>query len=214
MEPIPKSGYYYANMFARTALEAYEEVIGKNGLSAILNLAGLGNLIDNYPPDNLERGFDFSDFTAIHIALDEMYGSRGGHGLARRAGQATFNMVLKNFGALAGVGDPVFQALPFHTRIEIGLPAAARIFSQITDQFSTVDATEEAFIWTIHRCPICWTRHGAEMPVCSLSTGLLEALFAWISGGSQVRVSESKCCAMGDTVCEFSIPKIPEPMGS
>jgi hypothetical protein len=36
MEHIPKSGYYYANKFARIALEAYEEVMGKNGLNAIL----------------------------------------------------------------------------------------------------------------------------------------------------------------------------------
>ena len=82
MEQIPKSGFFYANKFARITLEAYEEVMGKNGLNAILNLAGLGTLIDNYPPDNLERQFDFADFTAIHIGLEEMYGPRGGRGLA------------------------------------------------------------------------------------------------------------------------------------
>lgn len=53
MEPIPKSGYYNTNKFGRIALEAYEEVMGKNGLNAVLNLAGLGNLIEHYPPDNL-----------------------------------------------------------------------------------------------------------------------------------------------------------------
>jgi len=76
MESIPKSGFYYANKFARIALEAYEEVMGKNGLNAILNLAGLSHLIDNYPPDNLEREFDFADFTAIHVALEEAVGWR------------------------------------------------------------------------------------------------------------------------------------------
>jgi hypothetical protein len=127
MEQIPKSGYYYANKFARITLEAYEEVMGKNGLNAILNLAGLGALIDNYPPDNLERQFDFSDFTAIHIGLEEMYGPRGGRGLALRAGRATFNKALKNFGALAGVGDLAFMVLPLQAKIRIGLPASAKI---------------------------------------------------------------------------------------
>ena len=47
MEHIPKSGFYYANKFTRITLQAYEEVMGKNGLNAILNLAGLSNLIDN-----------------------------------------------------------------------------------------------------------------------------------------------------------------------
>ena len=96
MEKIPKSGFYYANKFTLITIKAYEDVMGKNGLNAIFNLAGLSNLIDNYPPDNLERLFDFADYTALHIALEEMYGPRGGRGLALRAGRATFNDALKN----------------------------------------------------------------------------------------------------------------------
>ncbi len=209
MEQIPKSGHYYANKFARIALEAYEEVMGKNGLNAILNLAGLSNLIDNYPPDNLARQFDFADFTAIHIGLEEMYGPRGGRGLALHAGRATFDDALKNFGALAGVGDLAFKVLPLQAKIRILLPAAARIFSQITDQQSTVDETDEAIIWTIHRCPICWSRKGVDKPVCYIHTGLLQAMLTWVSEGLEFRVNESKCCAVGDTICEFIIHKEP-----
>ena len=88
MEAIPKSGYYYPNKIARIALLALEDVMGKNGVNAILNLANLQHLIDNYPPDNLERQFDFADFSAINGALEEMYGPRGGRGLALRAGEA------------------------------------------------------------------------------------------------------------------------------
>jgi len=209
MELIPKSGYYYANKLTLITLQVYEEVVGKNGLNAILNMAGLSNLIDNYPPDNLERAIDFSDFTALHIALEEMYGSRAGRGLALRAGRATFNDALKNFGALAGVGDEAFKVLPLQTKIRIGLPASAKIFSQVTDQLSTVDETDDAFIWTNHRCPICWTRKGADKPVCYTSTGLLQAMLTWVSGGLEFRINESKCCAVGDTVCEFVIQKEP-----
>jgi hypothetical protein len=209
MEQIPKSGYYYANKFARLALNAYEEVMGKNGLNAILNLIGLKNLIDNYPPDNLERQFDFADFTAIHVGLEELYGPRGGRGLALRAGRATFNHGLRNFGALTGFGDNAFKELPLQSRIRIGLPAAARIFSQVTDQLSTVEENVDAFIWTIRRCPICWTRKGADKPVCYITTGLLQAMLAWVSGGLEYRVNESRCCAIGDTVCEFMIQKEP-----
>jgi hypothetical protein len=209
MQQIPKSGYYNTNKFARIALQAYEEVMGKNGLNAILNLAGLSNLIDNYPPDNLERQFDFADYTAIHIGLEEMYGLRGGRGLALRAGRATFNDVLKDYGAFAGVSDLAFKVLPLQTKIRIGLPAAARIFSQVSDQLTTVDETDDAFIWTIHRCPICWTRTGADKPVCYISTGLLQAMLTWVSDGLEFRVNESKCCAVGDTICEFVIQKEP-----
>ncbi len=209
MERIPKSGFYYANKFARIALQAYEEVMGKNGLNAILNLAGLGHLIDNYPPDNLEREFDFADFSSIHIALEEMYGPRGGRGLALRAGRATFNDALRNFGALAGVGDLAFKVLPLQAKLRIGLPAAAKIFSQITDQETTVEETENEFLWKIHRCPVCWGRSGADNPVCFIATGLLQAMLSWVSGGLEFRVNESKCVAMGHELCEFVIQKEP-----
>ena len=49
MESIPKSGFYYPNKFALITINALEDVMGKNGLNAILNLANLGNLIDNLP---------------------------------------------------------------------------------------------------------------------------------------------------------------------
>lgn len=209
MQQIPKSGFYNTNKFARIALQAYEEVMGKNGLNAILNLAGLGNLIDNYPPDNLERKFDFADYTAIHIGLEDLYGPRGGRGLALRAGKSTFSDVLKDYGALAGVSDLAFKVLPLQTKLRIGLPAAARIFSQSSDQLTSVDETDDAFIWTIHRCPTCWSRKGADKPVCYITTGLLQAMLTWVSGGMEFRVNESKCCAVGDTVCEFVIQKEP-----
>jgi predicted hydrocarbon binding protein len=209
MQQIPKSGFYNTNKFARIALQAYEEVMGKNGLNAILNLAGLSNLIDNYPPDNQERQFDFADYTAIHVGLEELYGPRGGRGLALRAGHSTFSDVLKDYGALAGVSDLAFKVLPLQTKLRIGLPAAARIFSQVSDQLTSVDETDDAFIWTIHRCPTCWSRQGADKPVCYITTGLLQAMLTWVSGGSEFRVNESKCCAIGDTVCEFVIQKEP-----
>ena len=38
MDPIPKSEYYYANKIARITIMAMEDVLGKNGLNAILNL--------------------------------------------------------------------------------------------------------------------------------------------------------------------------------
>ena len=86
MSPVQKSGLYYPNKFGLITLKSLEEVMGKNGLNAILNLAGLNNYIDSYPPDNLDKGFDFAELSAIGTGLEEMYGPRGGRGLALRAG--------------------------------------------------------------------------------------------------------------------------------
>ena len=209
MEPIPKSGYYYPNKAARITLESLLNVMGKNGLNAILNLAHLPHLIDNYPPNNLERDFDFADFTAVNWALEEMYGPRGGRGLALRAGRATFAEVLRNFGALAGVGDLAFKVLPLSAKMRIGVPTMARIFSQISDQHSTVEEIDNEFVYTIHRCPQCWGRKGLDKPVCFMGAGLLQEGLKWISGGSEFRVNETKCMAMGDEKCVYIINKTP-----
>jgi len=209
MSPVQKSGLYYPNKFGLITLKSLEEVMGKNGLNAILNLAGLSNYIDTYPPDNLDKGFDFSELSAIGTALEEMYGPRGGRGLALRAGRATFSDALKNFGALAGVADLAFVVLPLHAKLRIGVPAMAKIFSQLSDQLSTVEEKDNEYLYTIHKCPCCWGRHNADKPVCFIATGLLQEGLKWVSGGNEFRVNESKCVAVGDDVCEFVIQKEP-----
>jgi predicted hydrocarbon binding protein len=209
MSPVQKSGLYYPNKFGLITLKSLEEVMGKNGLNAILNLAGLNNYIDSYPPDNLEKGFDFAELSAIGTGLEEMYGPRGGRGLALRAGRATFSDALKNFGALAGVADLAFVVLPLHAKLRIGVPAMAKIFSQLSDQLSTVEEKDNEYIYTIHKCPCCWGRHNADKPVCFIATGLLQEGLKWVSGGNEFRVNESKCVALGDDVCEFVIQKEP-----
>ena len=191
MEPIPVSELYYPNKIARIALRALEDVMGKNGVNAILNLANLQHLLDNPPPDNLNREFDFAYFSSISGALEEMYGPRGGRGLALRAGRATFAEGLRNFGALAGAGDLAFKVLPLHTKLKIGLPAMARIFSQTSDQHSTVEEKDDHFIYTIHKCPVCYGRH-SEKPSCFIATGLLQEGLKWVSGGNEFRVNESQ----------------------
>lgn len=208
MTTIPKSGFYYPNKAGHIFLNALEDVMGKNGVSAVLNYSGLEDWIDNYPPDNLDREFDFAEMSAINGALEEMYGPRGGGGLARRAAWVTFDQLLKNFGALAGVGDIAFKVLPLQTKLKVGLPAMARVLAQISDQESTVEEMQDAFIYTIHRCPICWGRQ-AQSPTCFAAVGLLEQSLRWVSGQHTFTVVETKCVAVGDPFCQFTIDKTP-----
>jgi hypothetical protein len=205
-----KAGYYYPNKFARITLEAMEEVMGENGVKAVLNMAGLPELIGNYPPDNLEKEFDFADYTALNIALEEMYGPRGGRGLALRAGRATFAQGLRAFGALAGVGDLAFKVLPLNAKLKIGVPAMANIFMQFSDQISNVYDEGDKIIYTIERSPVCWERK-ADRPVCFVAVGLLQEGLRWVSGGQEFKVDETTCMAKGDDMCRFTIYK--EPIG-
>ena len=190
-------------------LEALEEVMGKNGLNAILEVAHLSDLIDNYPPANLEKAFDFAHYSSINGALEEMYGLRGGNNLAFRAGEATFTDALQNYGAMAEVSDLAFRYLPLEQKIRLGLPAMGRIFSQVSDQKSTFSEDDDAYYYIIERCPVCWGRTGKSEPVCFLAAGLLAESLKWVSGGLAFDIQEIECIAMGAPACRFRINKEP-----
>jgi hypothetical protein len=205
-----QAGYYYPNKFARITIEAMEEVMGENGLKAILHLAGLQHLIGNYPLDNLEKEFDFADYTALNVALEEMYGPRGGRGLALRAGRATFAQGLRAFGALAGVGDLAFKVLPLNAKLKIGVPAMANIFSQFSDQISNVyEEGNDRIIYTLERCPMCWDRKSDDRSVCFVGQGLLQEGLRWVSGGHEFKVDMDTCIAKGDEMGRYIIYKEP-----
>jgi hypothetical protein len=207
--PLEKSGYHYPNKFARLILEAMEEIMGQNGLNAILNLAQLSEYINNFPPDNLEKQVDFAHITALNIALEDMYGPRGGRGLALRAGRAIFAGGLRSFGALAGVSDLAFKVLPLNAKLKVGVPAMANIFSQFSDQISNVyEEGGDKIIYTMERCTLCWGRK-TDRAVCFMGQGLLQEGLRWVSGGREFKVDMTTCIAKGDDMARYIIFKEP-----
>lgn len=208
MQSIPLSGFANSNKFGRITLLGLEEVMGGHGVNAILNLAHLSHFIDAYPPSNLERTFDFAYTSALMGALEEMYGVRGGRVFALRVGRATFDDLLSNYGAMAGVTDLALRLIPLQLKVKIGLSAMARVFSQTSDQLTNLEDRGDAFLYTIHRCPACWGRR-SEHPACFLMAGILTAGLKWVSSGRDFRVVETACIAMGASACEFTIPKEP-----
>jgi hypothetical protein len=187
-----------------------EEVMGPNGLKALFNLVGLVQYTKQFPPDNLNREFDFADFASVNQGVFDIYGFRGGLGLSLRGGRATFDKGLKDFGALAGVGDFAFKVLPLGTKLRIGLPALVRIFSQFSDQVTHVENYGDHFLYYIDRCPVCWGRH-SDRPICFVARGLLQESLKWVSGGRDFRINEIECIAAGGSSCLFRIDK--EPIG-
>lgn len=203
-----KSGLYYPNKMGYIYLQAMEEVMGKGGINAVLNLAKLPHFIDNYPANNLARELDFSDFTAINKAIEDMYGIRGGRGLALRAGRAAFAQGLSDFGALIGMSELAFKVIPLGTKLKIGLRALAETFSTFSDQKSYVTEEDDHFVYTIEKCPVCWERH-TDRPVCFAATGVIQEGLRWVSGGKDFKVEQTHCHAMGHDTCDFSIYKKP-----
>ena len=203
-----KAAYYYPNRMGRIVLTAAEEILGQSGMRAVLNLAHLSGLIDNYPPNNLERAFPFEHLSAIQARLEDVYGQRAGRGLALRSGRVCFKHGLREFGSLLGVTDLAFRMLPFNSKIRAGMGIFADTFNKYSDQRVRVIDEERRFLWQIERCPVCWERRAAQ-PVCHLAVGLLQEALHWASGGRTFNVDETLCVARGDPTCTITIDKQP-----
>lgn len=203
-----KEAYYYPNKMGRIVLTAMEEIMGLHGVNAVLNLAQLHHLVNNYPPNNLKQGFTFADFSAILQTLDEMYGVRGGRGLALRAGRETWKYALKEFVPILGITDLAIRMLPLGIKIKIGLDVFAETFNKFSDQRVRLGEDERGYLWIIERCPICWQRT-SPTPCCHLAIGLLEQALDWVSRGRRFKVEEVACIAAGDDTCTMVIAKKP-----
>lgn len=210
IQPIAnkRQEYYYPNKMGRIVLTAMEEITGRHGVNAILNLAKLHHLVNNYPPNNLERGFSFVEVSRLQQTLDDMYGVRGGRGLALRAGRETWKYALKEFMPVLGITDLAVRTLPLGIKIKIGLDIFAETFNRFSDQKVRLGEDERGYLWVIERCPICWHRQSTT-PCCHLAVGLLEQALDWVSRGRRFRVEEVECIAKGDPACTIVISKKP-----
>lgn len=208
--PAPASAgvYYYPNKMVRIVLLAMEEVMGRNGVNAVLNLASLRHLVNNFPPNNFDRQVSFSDIGNLMRALDEMYGPRGGRGLALRAGRACFKYGIKEFGPVMGIADLAFRLLPLNMKMKAGAEVFADTFNKFSDQIVKLTEEDDRFIWQNMRCPMCWGRK-IETPCCHLAVGILQEALYWVSGGRNFDVTQTTCAASGDEVCTFVIDKNP-----
>lgn len=200
--------YFFPNKMGRIALLAMEEVMGRNGVNVILNLARLHHRIGNYPPDNFDQEFAFEELAQLLAALDEMYGTRGGRGLARRAGHACFKLGIKDFAPLLGIADLAFRVMPLGMRIRVSLEILAQIFNRFTDHLVRWGEDEQYYYWITERCGACWGRR-SNTPCCHLTVGLLEEGLYWISGGKRFYVEEVSCIAAGGSSCTILMSRNP-----
>jgi hypothetical protein len=200
--------YYYPNKMGRIVLMAMEEILGRTGINAVLNLANLSRYINCYPHNNLDLQFDFSEMGKIQAALESMYGPLGGRGVALRSGRACFKYGLREFGPMIGITDLTFRLLPLSEKLSVGAAFFAEMFNRFSDQRVHVEETRERFLWRIERCPVCWGRH-TDVTVCHLAVGLLQEALYWVSGGKFFIVEETHCVAMGDLTCTIAIDKQP-----
>jgi predicted hydrocarbon binding protein len=200
--------FFYPQKMGRLIFVGMEEVIGTSGMDAVLRIASLEQFIQNYPPPNADRAFPFTTVSLLQSSLEQVYGPRGGRGLALRAGRACFKYGLKEYGSMLGLTEMAFRLLSLPTKLHTGTKTFAELFNKHTDQKVVVEEKDNKILWHIERCPLCWERK-AEEPVCHLAVGLLQEALYWLSGGKVFNVEDTACIARGDVSCTITIDQTP-----
>ena len=191
------------NAIMRQALAASEEVMGKNGLNAILRLSNLGAFVNNLPPDNLDPAIKTTEYAQFNQAIEDFYG-RGGRGMLKRIGKASFQYALNEQPALLGVAGAALKLLPKKQRIKFILNSMANALKKSNSQVEIwVEEENGTIAYLDSSCAICHSRK-SKKPTCYLYLGSLGEAIEWATG-KEYKITETHCMAKGDSYCRFEI---------
>jgi hypothetical protein len=121
------------NALVRQALTSAQEVMGENGLTAVLKTSDLERFVGNFPPDNLEPSISASQYAKLNEAIEAFYG-RGGRGMLRRIGKASFQYAVREQAALLGLAGAALKLLPEKQRIKFILNSMANALKKSNPQ--------------------------------------------------------------------------------
>ena len=191
------------NSLVRQALVSAQEVMGDNGLNTVLRTCGLERFIDNFPPNNLEPSIQAAQYAKFNEAIEAFYG-RGGKGILRRIGKASFQYGVREQAALLGIAGVALKLLPERQRIKFILNGMADALKKSNPEVNAwVDDSGDRLAYVEATCAICHSRHSTE-PICHLYVGSVAEAVQWATGKEYV-VIETHCLARGDEYCRFEV---------
>lgn len=191
------------NSLVRQALTSAQEVMGDNGLNAVLRTSGLERFIGNFPPNNLEPSIQASQYAHLNQAIEDFYG-RAGKGMLRRIGKASFQYAVREQAALLGVAGVALKLLPEKQRIKFILNGMVDALKKSNPQVDArLDDSGDRLAYIESTCAICHGRH-FETPICYLYVGSISEAVKWATG-KEHDVVETHCLAKGDPYCRFEV---------
>jgi bacteriochlorophyll 4-vinyl reductase len=195
------------NASLRVLFLSMEEVMGQNGVGAVLNAAGLTRFVRNYPPNDLTPCVPFEDYAAVVKAVEDFYGPRSARASLIRVGQVTFQHAMKEHPATLGLAGLALKVLPLNMQIKLVLNNVANGMTRDLHEPARVQEQADCYLYIKDACGACQGRK-SERPVCFTTAGAILESLKWATG-KHFDVSETACRAMGGSTCTFRIAKAP-----
>ena len=188
---------------------AIEEVMGGEGMKAVLRGGKLDRYIGNYPAKNLELGVKFSEYGGAEQAVEDFYGPRGAKAMLLRVGRATFNYGIKEQSAVLGLAAQALKAMPLPqtAKMKLLLDQMVGAANKSINQPTRMDEDDENFWFIVDHC-ICMYRPTHAAPCCHVTVGALTEAMKWLTE-KQFSVHETECMNLGAAACKYRIPKTP-----
>ncbi|MBI3913777.1 MAG: hypothetical protein HY327_06280 [Chloroflexi bacterium] len=188
---------------------AIEEVMGGDGMKAVLHGGKLDRYIGNYPPKNLDFGVKFSEYGGAEQAVEDFYGPRGAKAMLQRVGRATFNYGIKEQSAVLGLAGQALKAmpLPLTAKMKLLLEQVAAAANKSINQPTRLEEDAEGFWFIVDHC-ICIYRPKHAAPCCHVTVGALTESMRWLTD-KHFTVQEVECMNTGAAACKYRIPKTP-----
>ncbi len=181
-----------SNLVIRMVLDSTEEIIGTNGLKALLNYGGMISLFENKPDYSLEKNYTDEEYGKLTSSWYKVLGTSGG--------KAVFRVIGKTSGKRS-ISTGLFESLK-------ELPSPERLFKMV-ELFALATGRGKALkegdviIYDNPSCSAC-SGFTSETEVCTGLNGAFDEYAAW-AGLEGVRTVETKCKAKGDDTCRYEI---------
>src|SRR5689334_20303741 len=200
---MSRPDYVVVNTIMRQALISSEEVMGTNGLHAVLRTSHLERFIDNLPPNDLQPSIKSSEYANLLKAIEDFYG-RASKGMLRRIGKASFQYGVREQAALLGIAGVAIKLLPEKQRIKFILNGMANALKKSNPTIEAwVDEQGDTIAYIEKTCSVCWGRQ-SDQPLCHLYAGSVGEAVLWATGVER-EVTETHCLAKGDEYCRFEV---------
>lgn len=196
------------NATLRLLFMSIEEVMGADGMKAVLNGAHLQQYIGNYPPNTLDLGVKFSEYGLAEQAVETFYGPRGARAMLTRVGREVFRYGLREQSAVLGMAGNALKSLPLismQAKMKILLQQIVSAANKTVNQPTRLEEDAESFIVVVDQC-VCEYRPPHLNPCCLVTVGTLTEAMKWLTD-KQFDIKEITCLNVGADACRYRIPK-------
>jgi predicted hydrocarbon binding protein len=205
--------------YMRWALEAAEEVVGKDGLAVVLRDAKMERFINNYPSDTLEvsGAISYGDYASLNAGILAFFG-RPGKSMVMRIGRIAARKAIQHQSGTFNLATVLAaKLLPSAIQVKMGLSAMMSglrtMNEKVGQEFNgTIEDRGDKFAFIVETCAVCAGKH-SESHICWLYEATIEEACRQVFG-KFFDVVEVECRAKGAKACVFEVPKHPSEEGS